>query len=595
MIRILYIEDSIIAAKCVKRLLKKSEQALQFPIARSNEQERLAEKAVFHQFEVIHVSTLSGGLARLEEKDIEIILLDLGLTDSCGLETFAAVYSKYSNIPIIVFSGFDDEETAIQAVRKGAQEYLVKGQVDGPLLTRSIRYAIERHRLLMQIEKFHQLEHYMAYYDSLTNLPNRQLFYDRLRHAISVARRNKHILAILFIDLDGFKNINDTFGHESGDFLLKAVAERLQDSLRQSDTTARLGGDEFTVILGDIGKARHAAFVARKILKELAKPFQIAGKQLFITASIGISLYPADGSEVETLVKNADKAMYQAKSHGKSSYKFFDQAKDVSDAKSLALESSLRLALQNNELSVFYQPQIDLLSGETIGLEALLRWDHPEKGLVTPAVFLSAAEETGLIIEIGEWLLNKICEDNRHWQDRGFPPVCISMNLSARQFQNINLVRIIEKALAGTGLPAQYLGIEISESDVMKDVRYSIRILKLLKSVGLKLSIDDFGTGYSSLSYLKKIPIDVLKIDNSFIRDINSTQNDKAIAAAVVALGHGLGFQVIAEGVETREQISLLQLMQCDAIQGFYISPPVRAEHIAEALQPGSMIEADKV
>ena len=422
----------------------------------------------------------------------------------------------------------------------------------------------------------------LAYHDPLTGLPNRLLFQDRLGLAVAQAHRHRKPLAMLFLDLDRFKVINDSLGHTVGDRLICEVAGRLRTCLREGDTVARLGGDEFTLLLPDIGQAVDAAKVAKKVLDLVRMPFAVDGRELFVTASAGISLYPDDGSDAETLVKNADTAMYRAKEQGRDNYQLYTPAMNATALERLALESSLRKALAQDELVLYYQPIFDR-TGRAHGVEALLRWRHPELGLILPSEFIPLAEITGVILPMGPWVLRGACAQAWIWQER-HPGLSVAVNLSARQFQEPGLVGHVTDALADTGLEPRLLKLEITESNAMQNAQTSIQTLRELKALGVQISIDDFGTGYSSLSYLRRFPIDTLKIDRSLIRDIGSDPDDAAIAGAVIALAHTLKLEVVAEGVETRGQLEFLVASGCDRMQGYLFSPPVPAESCEELL-----------
>jgi diguanylate cyclase (GGDEF)-like protein len=423
----------------------------------------------------------------------------------------------------------------------------------------------------------------LAYHDTLTGLPNRLVFQDRLALSIAQAHRRGRGLAVLFLDLDRFKVINDSLGHSVGDLLIREVGLRLRSCLREEDTVARLGGDEFTLMLPDISEAVDAVKVASKVLEVLRAPFQIDGHELFVTSSMGISLYPGDGRDPETLVKNADAAMYRAKEQGRDHYQLYTPALNDTALDRLALESSLRKALAQDELLLHYQPIFNVATSRVYGLEALLRWQHPERGLVSPGEFIPLAEVTGLILTMGPWVLRTACAQARAWQQRQ-PGLRISVNLSARQFQEPGLIRHVTEALAETGLEPQCLQLEITESSAMHNAQSAIQTLRELKALGVGLSIDDFGTGYSSLSYLKRFPIDTLKIDQSFIRDISTDPEDAAIASAIIALAHMLKLEVVAEGVETRDQLEFLSRNGCDRTQGYLLSRPLPADRCLDLL-----------
>ena len=424
---------------------------------------------------------------------------------------------------------------------------------------------------------------YMAYHDSLTQLPNRNLFNERLKQALANAERNKTNVAVLFIDLDRFKVINDSLGHAFGDLLLKSVSRRLQGCLRDHDTIARQGGDEFTVILHDCTE-ESAKNVAERMINELANPFVLNNHEVTISPSIGISLYPSDGTNPDTLIRNADRAMYQAKDHGKNNYQFYEKDMEAQYTKRLKLENDLRKALARKEFVLYYQPQVDIHSHEVIGVEALIRWNHPENGFISPAEFIPLAEETGLIVPIGEWVLYTACLQNKAWQDAGYTPMRMSVNLSARQFRQTDIDVLVDRVLKETGLDPKYLDLEITENMSMFDVDMTTETLQKLKRLGVNISIDDFGTGYSSLNYLKRFPIDSLKIDQSFVHDIHSDTDDAAIVKAILAMAHSLDLKVVAEGVETERQLSFLKEQKCDQAQGYYFNRPLSPEHLESML-----------
>ena len=428
-----------------------------------------------------------------------------------------------------------------------------------------------------------RIEH-LAHHDFLTDLPNRSLLRDRLDVALAQARRHDQLVGVLFIDLDRLKVINDTLGHAAGDQMLREAATRLARCMREGDTVARLGGDEFMVVLSNLGDARGAAAAARKILDGLARPTELMGQEVFMSASIGVSIYPTDAADAEALIRNADAAMYSAKRHGGDNYQFYTSDLNVQAQERLALEQGLRVAEQRNELHLLYQPKIDLVSGKIIGVEALLRWQHPVLGSVSPERFIPIAEETGLIIPIGEWVLRTACEQIRTWRALGID-LPVAVNLSACQFRQRNLAATIHRILSEAVVPPQCLEIEITESDVMENAESAIATLGELKARGISISVDDFGTGYSSLSYLKRFPLDVLKIDRSFVRDIAVDSDDAAIVEAIIALARSLEIRVVAEGVETEDQKAFLNRSGCDFAQGYLFSPPVEAGHIAALLE----------
>ncbi|TAK08752.1 MAG: EAL domain-containing protein [Candidatus Manganitrophaceae bacterium] len=441
---------------------------------------------------------------------------------------------------------------------------------------------------------------YLAHHDALTGLPNRALFLEHLRLALITAARHQRLVAVLFLDLDRFKLINDTLGHAVGDLLLKAVAERLTASLRRSDTVARLqnqsntvarlGGDEFTLLLTDIAQTQDVPVIVQRIANAFIAPFIVEGHELFVTPSIGISLYPNDGENAEKLLRNADMALYRAKDQGRNNYQFYLPEMNVKVSERLAMENHLRRALEREELLLHYQPQVDLNTGRIIGMEALVRWHRPDSGLVSPAKFIPLAEETGLIIPLGEWVLRAACAQNKAWQESGLPPIRIGVNLSGRQFQQKGLIETVRRALGETRLSAEYLELELTESILMQKVETITSALSELDAMGIQISIDDFGTGYSSLSYLKRFPISKLKVDRSFVNDITTDPDDAAITAAIITMAHSLKLKVVAEGVETADQLAFLKSLKCDGMQGYLFSRPLPSKEATELLKKGTSL-----
>ncbi|MBM4054668.1 MAG: EAL domain-containing protein [Planctomycetes bacterium] len=425
----------------------------------------------------------------------------------------------------------------------------------------------------------------LAYYDHLTGLPNKMLYIDRLKQSMSGAQRSRKILAVLYLDLDRFKTINDTLGHSAGDRLLKIISERLVKLLRQEDTVTRIGGDEFTVLLPGLSQVKDAARIANKILAAIRQPLMLNNYEINISSSIGIAIYPNDGSDADLLLKNADLAMYHAKNQGRDNFQFYASEMSEKISGQLVMENDLRKALKRDELLVYYQPKVNTFTGQLSGVEALIRWKHPEKGFIEPSAFIRSAEFSGLIIPIGEWVLYTACKQNREWQDAGHEPFNIAVNLSAGQFQQKDLVEMISNILKETGMKSNYLELEVTESTAMKDVLASSEKMKSLSDIGVSIAIDDLGTGYSSLSYLKKFPIQSLKIDQSFVRDVTTDKNDAAIVSAIIAMAKGLKLKVVAEGVETQEQYDFLRQHQCDELQGYLFGKPVSAKEFEEFFQ----------
>jgi diguanylate cyclase (GGDEF)-like protein/PAS domain S-box-containing protein len=435
-----------------------------------------------------------------------------------------------------------------------------------------------------------QLE-YQANHDGLTGLPNRNLLADRLSQVLSYASRYRQQVAVLFVDLDHFKFINDSLGHEAGDQLLKTAAERIRHSVRSIDTVAHQGGDEFVVVLPALAEGEDAADLARRIQHAIGQPFALDGHELVVTCSTGISIYPRDGEDAQALLKNADAAMYRAKEQGRNNFQFYTGEMNERAVARMTMERYLRHALERDEFVLHYQPQVDLATGRITGMESLIRWQSPELGLVSPARFIPLAEETGLIVPIGEWVLRTACRQNKSWQDAGLPPLVVAVNLSPRQFRQEDLCGMVDRVLRETGLAPWHLEIEIVESLVMHDMERVTAILKELKVLGVQLTMDDFGTGYSSLSYLGRFPFDKLKIDQSFVRDLTTDPHSAAIARVIIAMARSFNLRVIAEGVETVEQLSYLRHLDCEEMQGYYFSRPVPAEAFEQLLREGRLLQ----
>ena len=481
-------------------------------------------------------------------------------------------------------SGLRSTKAALSKEKAALDEHILQLQQANEHL---VVATIKAHELTDQIQAARDQMDYTAQHDALTGLPNRLLLQDRLGQAIEVARRQERPLAVMFLDLDRFKYVNDSLGHAIGDLLLQSVARRLKGGLRHSDTISRQGGDEFVVLLPNIEHAEDAALSADKILAALTPPHRIGEHEFHISVSIGISIYPDDGQDTEILLKSADAAMYYAKENGRNAYKFFEPEMNARVVQRQSIETDLRRALERQEFVLHYQPVIHLLSGKTVGVEALIRWQHPERGILLPDEFVPIAEECGLILPIGRWVLREACSQAQAWIQAGFPAITVAINTSAFEFRGKNFVENIRAILAETGLAPHLLELEMTETVLMSDSASTNAVLNALVDIGIKLAIDDFGTGYSSLTYLRQYPVDALKIDQSFVRQMTSSTDSTSIVDAVINLGINLKKRTVAEGIETAEQHALLLALHCDEGQGYYFSPPVPAGEFAALLQSG--------
>jgi diguanylate cyclase (GGDEF)-like protein len=454
---------------------------------------------------------------------------------------------------------------------------------------------VKARQLTQNIEKRKRAEEkikHLAYHDALTGLPNRNLLENRLATALTQAHRKSHMLALLYLDLDRFKRVNDGVGRAFGDQVLQRVAERLTSIVRQAGTIARVGGDEFAVLLPEISRAEDAAQVAERILEGLRPPLVLGGSQVHPTTSMGIAFYPNDAEEPDTLLRNADIAMYNAKEQGRDNYQLYSLGMRALNPDPLTLESDLRCALERDQFVVYYQPQVCVADSQIVGVEALVRWQHPDRGLMLPTEFIPVAEESGLIVPLGEWVLRTACAQASAWHEAGLSPIRVAVNLSARQFQQRDLVEVVGRVLKDTGLDPRFLQLEITESVAMHDIDFTSRVLVNLKDMGIQIAIDDFGTGHSSLNYLRRLPIDDVKIDQCFVRDLATDSNDAAIVGSIVAMTHELNLKVVAEGVETEEQLALLKDRQCDVVQGFLFSKPMPADAVEQIIARGTDLQA---
>ena len=530
-----------------------------------------------NRFDLEWIDNFEAGGEALKENRHDICLVDYSLGSASGFDLLRLAEEIGCSTPIIMLTGQSKDETDQQALRLGAADYLVKGEIQGPLLARSIRYAIEHGRTQKRL-----LE--MAQFDDLTGLANRAMFLELLSRATIREDRSKTGLALFFVDLDRFKQINDTLGHKVGDTILQGTADRLRKCVRESDTVARIGGDEFTIIAEKTGNARNAALIAQTILKALEPPHRIDGQEIVLTASIGIAMYPHTATDSETLIKNADMAMYRAKNKGRNDYQFHTDEITDEAVRRMTLEAKLRRAIDQKEFVLHYQPQMDVDSGEIYGVEALIRWQDAEFGLVPPVEFIDLAENTGLIVPIGEWVIEEACSQAQLWHASGYPNLSVAINLSGRQFRDDKLTQTIARQIELTGIDPALIEVELTEGPLAQNGERVLGTLEKLKEMGVRIAVDDFGTGYSSLSYLKRFPVDALKIDRTFVGALTESSDDTAIVQAIVGLGHRLGLQIIAEGVETEEQLTFLRNAGCDAAQGYFIARPMPAEQVPDWL-----------
>jgi diguanylate cyclase len=530
------------------------------------------------KFEFLHSTTISDAIKRLPSPGSGCVLLDLNLPDADDVNTVAHLTTAAPDLPIVVLTGRDDEATALEAVQAGAQDYLIKGRVDGPLLSRTIRHAIERKRVEAHLA--HQGLH-----DALTGLPNRVLFMDRLALAlVRSARRSPASVGVLFLDVDRFKAVNDRLGHDAGDELLLEVASRIHASLRPGDTVARFGGDEFCVLC--VANETDVVTVAKRIAATLKEPFQVGRSEVVVSGSIGISLSGGAQSTPEQLVRDADAAMYRAKERGRGRYELFDEEMSSRAVKRLEIETRLRRAIDEGEFRLLYQPEVDIASGAIVAVEALVRWQHPERGLLPPAEFIQVAEDTALIVPLGEWVMREACRQRKEWREahlNGSTPR-LFLNMSARQLARPDLISTISQVVGESGVSGEDLGVEIAESVLMEDIESTLLTLKQMKELGLSLSIDDFGTGFSSLSHLKHLPVDTLKVDKSFVDGLGRDPDDSAIVSAAVSLAHALRLTAVAEGVERDRQLSELKQLGCDRFQGYFFAKPMPGESLSRLL-----------
>jgi diguanylate cyclase (GGDEF)-like protein len=529
------------------------------------------------QVDLVHVHTVKEAGARLAAEAFDCVLLDLLLPDAAGLECVDAVKAFDARIPVVVLSGQDDEEFAVSILNKGVQDYLVKWEGQGRTILRSIRYAIERKRAEERLN-------HLAQFDPLTEIGNRQYFQEQLAKATARARREGTKVALFFLDIDQFKMVNDTLGHHAGDQLLQEVAQRLSSQVRTGDVMARLGGDEFAILMEHVGTAVEAGTIAQQLLEVIEAPFVIDGHQVKVTTSIGITFYPSDNSDTMRLLKSADIAMYQAKDAGRNNFKFFTERMHTELVEYHDLERDIAEALRRQGFRLVFQPKVNLVTRQLQGLEALLRWDCPKRGEVSPARFIPVAETSGHIVPLGYWVLGRVAETIKAWEGQGLPLVPVSVNVSTRQFQQPDFQRRVAAVLEQHGVDPRLIELEMTEGLLMEDTEAAHRSLRLLKQLGVRLSIDDFGTGHSCLSYLRRFPIDVLKIDRSFVQEVGESEDSRIIIDAIISLARSLHLETVAEGVETNAQLDYLIGRGCRVAQGFLFGMPIAAAEIEPLL-----------
>jgi len=562
-IRVLVAEDSQDEADRIRAMLESNDAAL---------------------FQLFFTSDIEGALQILQDSVVDAMLLDLTLEEDIGLEALQRAKVAAITVPILVMTNDDDPQQAIRALRDGAQDYVVKERLDGALLGRSILYAVERHRMLNELRAARKREHELATRDPLTKLLNRTSFLEQAERSLAYASRKQRRVAMLYFDLDGFKNVNDTWGHGVGDELLKCIAERVNVTMRRSDFAARVGGDEFVILIHDANVDHSGARVVEHLLESIAKPIRLGQHELWITTSVGVAVWPDDGGTPEQLMRNADTAMYHAKKAGKNRFRYYSHEMDDAVSKRLELEAGLRHAIERDEFSLVYQPQVDAMDGRLIGAEALLRWNFGHRGWIEPSVFIPIAEETGLITEIGEWVAMRACATVQRWDRMGLHLPTVAINVTRRQIHGGGFTDIAIRALRDYDLSPDRLQIELTESGLIQDRAAVTEALGPLRALGIPVAIDDFGTGLSSLTSLREMPVDGMKIDRSFVGSMADDAVARTIVRTVIGLANGLGLRLLAEGVETTLQRDALLRLGCHHMQGFLFSKAISEVEMEAAL-----------
>ena len=561
--------------------------------------EEIMETLSYEGFDVLGAENGVVGVQIAKTYLPNLIICDIAMPELDGYGTLVALRQepKTSMIPFIFLTAMTEKADMRQAMQLGADDYLTKpftsAELLGAIASRLQKYNSVREHYYDEIKAVGERFEYLSHHDGLTQLPNRILFHESLSQAVLHAKINNKALALLFLDMDNFNIINNTLGNDIGDQLFKAIAERLRRYAAPCDMVARIQGDEFALIISDVKDPVSIKLETQKILDLLSRPYNLYGHEVFITSSIGITIFPEDHQDAEGLIKNAELAMYYAKSHGRNSYKFYSSDLNVQSSEYMALANSLHRAIDRNELRVFYQPLVDLQSGQIVSAEALARWQHPDLGIIMPSKFIPVAEQTGLMLRLTEVILYSVCEQMQAWRKADIDYGFVAVNLSGQHFRpDNNLIELIGKVLQDTGIDPEHLELELTESIIMQNAEFTIQVLSQLQAIGVKVAIDDFGTGYSSLSYLKHFPVNTLKIDRCFIQDITTDRHDATISLAIIDLAHSLSLQVIAEGVETAEQIQFLKENNCDQVQGYFFSPPLPAPEFEKMLIDGKCLYA---
>jgi len=559
--------------------------------------EEIMEALSYEGFDVMGAENGVVGVQIAKTYLPDLIICDIAMPELDGYGTLVALRqeSKTSMIPFIFLTAMTEKADMRQAMQLGADDYLTKPFTSSELLkaiaSRLQKYNSVKEHYYDEIKAVGAKYEYLSRHDELTKLPNRILFHESLSQAVLHAQINNRSLALLFLDMDNFNIINNTLGNDIGDQLFRAIAERLTRYAATCDMVARIQGDEFAMIISNITDVISVKLEAQKILDLLSHPYNLYGHEVFLTSSIGITLFPEDHQDVDGLIKNAELAMYYAKTHDRNTYKLYSPDLHIQSSEYMALANSLHRAIDRQEICVFYQPLVDLNSGQIIGAEALARWQHPDLGLIMPSKFIPVAEQTGLILRLSELVLNDVCKQMRAWQELGVNYGFIAVNLFGQHFvPNSNLIEMLSKVLQESGVEAHHLELELTESVIMQNAEFTIQVLSQLQAMGVKIAIDDFGTGYSSLSYLKHFPVNTIKIDRCFIEDVLTDQHDASIALAIIDLAHSLSLKVIAEGVETEEQVQFLKENGCDQMQGYFFSPPIPATEFEKMVIDGKCI-----